>query len=155
MKKDYINIQTEDFDHQQLMTWLQQTDGPYGALVTFTGVVRDSYSQDLQSLFLEHYPGMTESSLASIIQRARRRWDLGRVSVVHRIGELQINDNIVFVGVVSAHRACAFQASQFIMDYLKKDAPFWKKETSIHQSSEQGTWVEQKASDLEAAQNWK
>ncbi|MCJ8300013.1 MAG: molybdenum cofactor biosynthesis protein MoaE [Pseudomonadales bacterium] len=125
MSENLIKIQTEDFDLTKLNVWLQQSENSYGALVTFTGVVRDSIAADLEQLFLEHYPGMTEKCLLNIVERARVRWNLGRIAVVHRVGELNINDNIVFVGVISAHRIEAFQASQFIMDYLKKEAPFW------------------------------
>ena len=93
---------------------------------------------------------MTEKCLLNIVERARVRWNLGRIAVIHRVGELNINDNIVFVGVISAHRIEAFQASQFIMDYLKKEAPFWKKELT----SKSKAWVEQKQSDLDAAEDW-
>lgn len=151
MEHNYIKVQTEDFNHTQLIASLQDNAGSYGALVTFTGVVRDTYEQDLESLFLEHYPGMTEKSLLKIIEKARERWPLGPVAVVHRIGELKNSDNIVFVGVISAHRVAAFEASQFIMDYLKKDAPFWKKENT----SKSSDWVEQKQSDLQAAAQWR
>jgi molybdopterin synthase catalytic subunit len=155
MTNNYINIQKEDFDQQALTKWLQANEESYGALVTFTGVVRDSYSHDLSSLFLEHYPGMTQASLKNIIEQARERWSLGRVSIVHRVGKLSMNDNIVFVGVISAHRVEAFQASQFIMDFLKKEAPFWKKELNATSSGEEkGSWVEQKESDLNAAKQW-
>lgn len=150
MEHNYIKVQTEDFVHSELIAMLQEKALSYGALVTFTGVVRDTYQQDLESLFLEHYPGMTEKCLQSIIDRARERWPLGPVAVVHRVGELKNTDNIVFVGVISAHRVAAFEASQFIMDYLKKEAPFWKKENTSASSG----WVEQKASDLEAAEQW-
>ncbi|EPJ56004.1 MAG: molybdopterin converting factor, subunit 2 [Osedax symbiont Rs2] len=150
MPENLIKIQTEDFDLTQLNTWLQQSDSSYGALVTFTGVVRDSIGADLEQLFLEHYPGMTQKCLLNIVERARARWSLGRIAVVHRVGELTINENIVFVGVISAHRVEAFQATQFIMDYLKKEAPFWKKELTAKSKA----WVEQKQSDLEAAGQW-
>ncbi|MCJ8337495.1 MAG: molybdopterin synthase catalytic subunit MoaE [Pseudomonadales bacterium] len=150
MSENLIEIQTEDFDLTKLNAWLQQSENSYGALVTFTGVVRDSIAADLEQLFLEHYPGMTEKCLLNIVERARVRWNLGRIAVVHRVGELNINDNIVFVGVISAHRIEAFQASQFIMDYLKKEAPFWKKELTAKSKA----WVEQKQSDLDAAGDW-
>ena len=150
MSENLIKIQPEDFDLTQLNTWLQQSDNSYGALVTFTGVVRDSIGEDLEQLFLEHYPGMTEKCLLNIVERARARWSLGRIAVVHRGGELHKNENIVFVGVISAHRVEAFQATQFIMDYLKKEAPFWKKELTAKSRA----WVEQKQSDLDAAGQW-
>jgi len=150
MSQNYIKIQTEDFNLNTAMSWLQDNEESYGALVTFTGVVREAYEGDLTSLFLEHYPGMTEKTLEEIIDKARKRWELGRVMIIHRVGELLKNDNIVFIGVVSAHRVNAFNASQFIMDYLKKDAPFWKKEKMVASES----WVAQKESDLKAADGW-
>lgn len=150
MDHNYIRVQTEDFNHSELIGMLQDNAQSYGALVTFTGVVRDTFDNDLNSLFLEHYPGMTQKSLLAIIERARERWALGPVAVVHRIGELKNTDNIVFVGVISAHRVAAFEASQFIMDYLKKEAPFWKKENTQRASD----WVEQKSTDIAAADQW-
>jgi molybdopterin synthase catalytic subunit len=148
--ENHIKIQTEDFNHTELVAWMQQDPGKRGAMVTFTGIVRDTIEEDLESLFLEHYAGMTEKCLTKIADKARDRWQLGRVSIVHRVGLLHNNDNIVFVGVVSAHRLAAFEASQFIMDYLKKEAPFWKKENT--RGSNQ--WLEQKDSDLQAAAKW-
>lgn len=150
MAQNLVQIQTSDFSHEQLFDWLQSGDAKQGAIVSFTGLVRDSYDSDLQYLYLEHYPGMTEKCLINIVEQARKRWDLAKVAVIHRVGRLHINDNIVFVGVVSAHRVQAFQASQFIMDYLKKDAPFWKKETL----NDSEAWVSQKQSDIEAAKQW-
>ncbi len=150
MSENHINIQVEDFNQGNLIAWLQENERSFGAMVTFTGVVRDNYEHDLESLFLEHYPGMTEKSLAAIIEKARSRWQLGRVCIIHRVGELAMHDNIVFIGVISAHRVAAFEASQFIMDYLKKEAPFWKKEVT----SKQNTWVAQKTSDIDAADKW-
>ena len=110
----------------------------------------EAYEGNLTALFLEHYPGMTEKTLDKIIDQARERWALGRVMIIHRVGELYKNDNIVFIGVISAHRVNAFNASQFIMDYLKKEAPFWKKEKMIASES----WVAQKESDIKAADGW-
>lgn len=122
-----------------------------GAVVTFTGKVRNhNLGDDVAALTLEHYPGMTEKALQEIIDDARQRWPLQRVSVIHRIGELFPGDEIVFVGVTSAHRSSAFAAAEFIMDYLKTRAPFWKRETT-----EQGDrWVDARNSDHEAAQRW-
>lgn len=147
-----IFVQNEDFDIGGLAARLRADDASSGAIVTFTGIVRELEQVDtqLQGLFLEHYPGMTEKALHKIADQARQRWTLGNIVIVHRVGRLTLNDNIVFIGVASAHRAVAFEAAQFIMDYLKKDAPFWKKEIS-----DQGDyWVEQKQSDLDAAQDW-
>ena len=150
MSQDLIKVQTQNFSHDELFKWLQQGEASNGAIVTFTGLVRDSFQNDLKFMFLEHYPGMTEKCLTNIVCQARARWPLDNVAVIHRVGRLHVDDNIVFVGVVSAHRVAAFEASQFIMDYLKKEAPFWKKEAVELQES----WVEQKQSDLEAAQKW-
>lgn len=145
-----IQIQTDDFQVGNEYEDLKCESAAYGAVVTFTGIVREQSSIGMTAMFLEHYPGMTEKSLNSIVEQARERWPLGKVTVIHRVGHLELNDNIVFVGVASAHRVAAFEAAQFIMDYLKKDAPFWKKE--IGDAAQD--WVEQKESDLEAAERW-
>ncbi|MDO6565229.1 molybdopterin synthase catalytic subunit MoaE [Amphritea sp. 1_MG-2023] len=146
-----VSIQSEDFSIADLSEQVRAQDLSNGAIVTFTGVVRELASGPvLQAMYLEHYPGMTEKALARIIEQARQRWSLGNVVVVHRVGELTLNDNIVFVGVASAHRLAAFQAAQFIMDYLKRDAPFWKKEITTAGEN----WVEAKQSDLDAADRW-
>ncbi|NVK41210.1 MAG: molybdopterin synthase catalytic subunit MoaE [Oceanospirillaceae bacterium] len=148
---DQISIQTADFDVAALHETLRADDASCGAVVTFTGIVRELAGDDrLRGIFLEHYPAMTEKALRRIVEQARERWALGEVILIHRIGELLANDNIVFVGVASRHRAAAFEAAQFIMDYLKRDAPFWKKE--LLQDDER--WVEQKGSDLDAAKRW-
>lgn len=147
-----IVIQTEDFSIGELAEKVRTDKASSGAIVTFTGIVRelDMADSHLASLFLEHYPGMTEKALESIADKARERWPLGNIVICHRVGELALNENIVFVGVGSAHRVAAFEAAQFIMDYLKKEAPFWKKERSTAGES----WVEQKQSDLDAAESW-
>lgn len=150
MSVNLVCVQAEDFSVGDLYAWLKPSDAQNGAVVTFTGIVREHVEAQMERMYLEHYPGMTEKALEAIVTQARARWPLGQVAVIHRVGELTLNDNIVFVGVSSAHRAAAFEAAQFIMDYLKKDAPFWKKE--IGAQSEH--WVEQKASDLEAANKW-
>lgn len=151
MSATYVNVQTEDFNIGELSEQVRADDATSGAIVTFTGIVREMEQGDqLEALYLEHYPGMTEKALESIVDQARERWDLGNVVVVHRVGTLGLNANIVFVGVGSAHRDNAFQAACFIMDYLKRDAPFWKKEiTNVGE-----TWVEQKKTDLDAAEDW-
>lgn len=151
MSATYVNVQTEDFNIGELSEQVRADDATSGAIVTFTGIVREMEQGDqLEALYLEHYPGMTEKALESIVDQARERWDLGNVVVVHRVGTLDLNANIVFVGVGSAHRDNAFQAARFIMDYLKRDAPFWKKEiTDVGE-----TWVEQKKTDLDAAEDW-
>ena len=121
-----------------------------GALVTFTGMVRDLAEAPVNAMFLEHYPGMTERALEDIIHKARARWSLGNIHIVHRVGMLYPGDPIVFIGVSSGHRHEAFEACQFLMDYLKTEAPFWKKEFTPN--GEQ--WIEAKCSDAEAAKRW-
>jgi molybdopterin synthase catalytic subunit len=130
---------------------LAEESSSHGALVTFTGMVRDYCDdQDITALFLEHYPGMTEKSLQGIETDARKRWDLGKVTIIHRVGHIEAGEIIVFIGVTSAHRKAAFEAAQFIMDILKNKAPFWKKEISPTSSH----WVEAKESDKTAGESW-
>jgi molybdopterin synthase catalytic subunit len=146
-----ISIQTEDFDIATEYQPLRETGAATGAICCFTGLVRDfGDREDIEGLFLEHYPGMTEKALETTLQEARTRWPLQAIRVIHRVGELHLSDQIVFVGVASAHREAAFAACEFIMDYLKVSAPFWKKElaqTGAH-------WVESKDSDEERAKRW-
>jgi len=151
MPLDDIAVQREEFDLDELNRILRSEGSAQGAVVTFTGLVRELAGEELRALELEHYPGMTEKALHRIVEQARERWTLGPVSVRHRVGRLQPGDNIVFVGVAGAHRKAAFEAAQFLMDYLKRDAPFWKKE--ILPDGEH--WVEQKESDLSAAASWR
>ena len=146
-----ISIQTQDYSLGDEVALLEQDNAIDGAVVTFTGRVRNK-NEGLQvsGLFLEHYAGMTEKSLAKIIKNAHQRWNIGRVSVIHRVGQLNIGEQIVFVGVTSMHRQDAFAAAEFIMDYLKVQAPFWKKELT-----EQGDkWLDAKHSDNVQAQQW-
>mgnify|MGYP000282909241 CR=1 FL=1 len=129
-----------------------------GAVVTFVGRVRDlNQGNKVATLELQHYPGMTENLIQEIIGKAKQRWDLERVRVIHRVGPLQPSDQIVFVGVASAHRKEAFAAAEFIMDYLKTQATFWKKETGRKKETgdESSDWLEMKASDTDAAERWK
>ena len=146
-----ISIQADDFDIGAEVDRLRSGGNATGAIVTFSGLVRDlEKDSQVQALILEHYPGMTESSLEKIIQEAEQRWPIQDVTVIHRIGELAAGDQIVMVAVASAHRQAAFEACEFIMDYLKTRAPFWKK-----CRDEKGeTWVEAKASDNDASQRW-
>lgn len=152
MATTQVIVATDNFDIGALSESVRADDATSGAIVTFTGIVRELEIADnqLDALFLEHYPGMTEKALEKIARQARERWELGNIVIYHRVGRLDLNENIVFVGVGSAHRVNAFEAAQFIMDYLKKDAPFWKKEIS----NEGEHWVEQKESDLKAADSW-
>ena len=146
-----ISIQTEDFNVQTESERLRELSSNTGAIVTFTGLVRDLHEDSrVSALFLEHYPGMTQKSLEQITSRAAERWPLIDTTVIHRVGELQACEQIVLVAVSSAHRHAAFAACEFIMDYLKTRAPFWKK--SRDESGEH--WVETKVSDEEAMVRW-
>jgi len=146
-----ISIQTDDFDVGTEYEALRSTGPSTGAIVTFSGLVRDSGDlSGVTGLFLEHYPGMTEQVIQGLIDEASRRWDVQRARVIHRIGRLALADQIVFVGVCSAHRGDAFAACEFIMDALKTSAPFWKKEIT-HEGEH---WVEQKESDVARSQGW-
>ena len=153
-----ISIQVEDFNHAAEYEALRADAPNIGAIATFTGLVRDfnqvesaPESTSVQGLFLEHYPGMTEKSLAAIIDTAQQRWNIINTRVIHRIGAMKPSDQIVFVGVNSAHRGDAFAACEFIMDYLKTQAPFWKKE--LTNTGER--WVESRISDQDSAERWK
>ncbi|HDZ37982.1 MAG TPA: molybdenum cofactor biosynthesis protein MoaE [Marinobacter sp.] len=146
-----ISIQTEDFDSGAEYEALRASGAGTGAIATFTGLVRDSGDmQGVSGLFLEHYPGMTEQVIAGLVEEASRRWDVRKARVIHRVGKLLLQEQIVFVGVCSAHRGDAFAACEFIMDALKASAPFWKKELS--DTGEH--WVEQKASDVARGKVW-
>ncbi|WP_205954348.1 molybdopterin synthase catalytic subunit MoaE [Pantoea stewartii] len=145
-----IRVGPAPFAMAQEYQWLAGCNAD-GAVVTFTGKVRNhNLGDDVAALTLEHYPGMTEKALQEITDEARQRWPLQRVSVIHRIGELFPGDEIVFVGVTSANRSSAFAAAEFIMDYLKTRAPFWKRETT----GQGDRWVDARSSDHEAAQRW-
>ncbi len=151
-----ILLQEQDFDLAQVYQSLRQQAGDPGAIVTFTGLVREIYDQDadgsnpVTGLFLEHYPGMTEKCLEDIARQARDRWPLQALCIIHRVGELRPGDQIVLVGTASAHRHAAFEAAQFMMDYLKSKAPFWKKQRGKTGSE----WVASRDSDSEAIARW-
>jgi len=146
-----IRVQLEAFDPGAQLNALHAANLGIGAVVGFVGYVRDfNAGQEVQGMFLEHYPGMTEKALAKIEAEARLRWPLLNVDILHRVGNLQPGEPIVFVGTCSAHRKAAFEACDFIMDYLKTRAPFWKKEGT----AEGALWVEGRASDQQAAQRW-
>ncbi|KFI13901.1 molybdopterin synthase catalytic subunit MoaE [Vibrio coralliilyticus] len=146
-----VSVQFEDFSVGAEYAALAQGTAS-GAVVTFVGKVRDmNLGDNVTGLSLEHYPGMTEKALGEICQQAEQRWPLLDVRVIHRVGDLDIGDQIVFVGVSSAHRGAAFEACEFIMDYLKTKAPFWKKE----RTTEETRWVESRESDAKAAERWK
>jgi molybdopterin synthase catalytic subunit len=146
-----VRIQTGDFDAGAEIAALRRGNPKVGAVASFIGVCRDANDGDSVSrMTLEHYPGMTEKALEKIVDEAKKRWKVMDVLVVHRVGELKPADQIVLVVVTGAHRGEAFAACEFIMDYLKTRAPFWKKE-----QTPQGTrWVEARSSDDEAVQRW-
>ncbi len=145
-----IRIQQEDFDVAALNRELLAERNNVGAIASFIGLVRDLEGDSLQQMTLEHYPGMTEKALQDIAEKARQRWKIIDLGIIHRIGALAPADQIVLVSVLSAHRADAFEACEFIMDYLKTDAPFWKKEVSGQGSK----WVESRKSDIFAQKKW-
>ncbi|WP_057832803.1 molybdopterin synthase catalytic subunit MoaE [Colwellia sp. TT2012] len=150
-----ISIQTEDFSLADEVALLEKNNLTDGAVVTFTGRVRNNNNgNSVTSLTLEHYPGMTEKSLAKIIKQAKEQWHIGRVKVIHRIGELHIGEQIVFVGVTSKHRQDAYAANEFIMDYLKVKAPFWKKEKITNAGKTSENWLAAKSSDTDKADLW-
>ncbi|NQY47767.1 MAG: molybdopterin synthase catalytic subunit MoaE [Colwellia sp.] len=150
-----ISIQTKDFSLADEVALLEKDNLTDGAVVTFTGRVRNNNNgNSVTSLTLEHYPGMTEKSLAKIINQAKEQWRIGRVKVIHRIGELHIGEQIVFVGVTSKHRQDAFAANEFIMDYLKVKAPFWKKEQITEAGKTSENWLDAKTSDTDKAELW-
>ena len=147
-----VRIQTEDFDVGAEILKLRQGNPKIGALASFIGLVRDiNDNVEVAGMTLEHYPGMTEKALQAIVDEAKRRWDIAEVVVIHRVGTLQPTDQIVLVAASSAHRQDAFAVCEFIMDYLKTQAPFWKKE----QTPTGTRWVEARTSDEEAAQRWR
>lgn len=146
-----VRVQQQAFDVGVESRAAQQANTGVGAQVCFVGYVRDfNDGQEVAGLFLEHFPGMTEKALLAIEAEAHRRWPLLGVELIHRVGHLQPGEAIVFVAVLSAHRQAAFQACEFIMDYLKTRAPFWKKEDTATGSR----WVEGRASDQAALQRW-
>jgi molybdopterin synthase catalytic subunit len=145
-----VAVQTEDFDPVSQQRELLAGNTAAGAVASFVGLVRSDASSPVLMLELEHYPGMTERSIRQILEQASGRWDLLGARVVHRVGRLTPGDQIVYVGVASAHRGHAFAACEFIMDFLKTEAPFWKKETTPT-----GTrWVDARCSDGQARERW-
>jgi molybdopterin synthase catalytic subunit len=147
-----VSVQSDDFDVAAEMDALTCTDRNIGAVVSFTGLVREMTGQGaIQSMELEHYPGMTERALSEIVDEAEARWPLQGVRVIHRIGPLEPGDRIVLVLTASRHRQAAFEAAEFLMDYLKTRAPFWKKEAG----PAGGKWVDARDSDDSAADRWR
>ena len=146
-----IRIQEKDFDISAEIAALRKGDPRVGAVVTFLGTVRDmNDGSQVKGMTLEHYPGMTEKALQEILDQAKARWDIYQTLVIHRVGPLLPEDQIVLVVVTSAHRGEAFAACEFIMDYLKTAAPFWKKEDT----SEGTRWVDSRVTDDAAMERW-
>lgn len=145
-----VSVQEADFDTGAEIAALSAGDDGAGAVASFVGLVRGR-GEGVDAMTLEHYPGMTETALAEIVAEARGRWQLRRVRVIHRVGRLLPGDRIVFVGVSSAHRGDAFAACEFVMDYLKTRAPFWKKE----ETADGARWVDARESDDSAAARWR
>ena len=147
-----IRIQEADFDLSTEITNLRKGDLHVGAVVSFLGTVRDlNEGSEVRSMTLEHYPGMTEKALEAIVSQAKARWDIRDTLIIHRVGPLKPEDQIVLVAVTSAHRAEAFAACEFMMDYLKTAAPFWKKE----ETTDGGRWVDARVADDAAMARWK
>ncbi len=147
-----VRVQHEDFDVGAEIAALRSNNPRIGAVASFIGIVRDlNEGAAVGSITLEHYPGMTEKSLASICEQAEARWTLGEVLIVHRVGTLAPADQIVLVVTTSSHRGDAFSACQFVMDYLKTEAPFWKKEAT----GSGVRWVDARDSDDVARDRWK
>lgn len=146
-----IRIQEADFDISAEIAALRHGDARVGAVVTFLGTVRDmNDGSAVKEMTLEHYPGMTEKALQEIIDQAKARWDIYQTLVIHRVGPMQPEEQIVLVAVTSAHRGEAFAACEFIMDYLKTAAPFWKKEDT----PDGGRWVDARVTDEAAMARW-
>lgn len=146
-----VSIQTEDFNLTEEVAVLRADDARVGAVCTFVGTVRDrNDGQTVGSMELEHYPGMTEKAIEAMVGEALTRFDLFGVRIIHRVGLLAPLDQIVLVAVTSAHRGESFQACEFLMDYLKTQAPFWKKE----ETPEGARWVDARSTDDEALARW-
>lgn len=151
-KPPTIRVQHEDFDTGREIAAVRAGNPGVGAVASFVGVVRDvNDGAGVAAMTLEHYPGMTEKSLERIVEQAQVRWEVLDCTIIHRYGRLEPTDQIVFVAVASGHRGDAFAACEFIMDFLKTRAPFWKKE----ETPEGGRWVEAKSADDSAAERWK
>lgn len=147
-----VRIQREDFDVAAEIAVLTSASADIGAVVTFSGICRDELGT-LSALEIEHYPGMAEAEIMRIAEQATARWPLTGLTAIHRHGKIKPAENIVLVVAASKHRRAAFEAAEFLMDYLKSRAPFWKKEHRLDGSA--GEWVEAKESDDEAVTRWK
>jgi molybdopterin synthase catalytic subunit len=151
MERISIAVQEADFDVGAECARLRAGDSRVGALASFVGLVRDrNDGEGVSEMTLEHYPGMTEKALQGIAEQALGRWDIYRVRIIHRVGTLLPTDQIVFVAVTSAHRGEAFAACEFVMDFLKTQAPFWKREVT----PQGARWVDARETDDSAAARW-
>ncbi len=151
MRPPRVTVQTDDFDLSAEVAALRAGDAGVGAVAAFVGTVRDrSGGQGVSAMELEHYPGMTERAIEGMIDAAQARFDIRAARVIHRVGLLQPQDQIVMVAVTSSHRAEAFRACEFLMDYLKTQAPFWKKESTPGGAH----WVDARSTDDEALRRW-
>lgn len=147
-----VRVQTEDFDIAAEIAALQSGRTDIGAIVTFTGTVRGTTKAgEISDMTLEHYPGMTEAELARVEAEAQKRWPLQGTTIIHRVGALAPGANIVLVVTASKHRQAAFESAEFLMDYLKSKAPFWKKETTPDGTA---TWVDARETDTDALRRW-
>lgn len=146
-----VKVQSEDFDVSEELKLLRQNKPQIGAVAVFVGTVRDlNQGDEIDSMEIEHYPGMTEKALQDVLNKANERWSLQNATIIHRVGKLKPLDQIVLVATASAHRGDAFAACEFVMDYLKSSAPFWKKEAT----QEGSRWVDARESDTEALKKW-
>jgi molybdopterin synthase catalytic subunit len=146
-----IQLLQEPFDPSIEISNLSRANASMGAVVSFIGMMRDiNEGDEVESMTLEHYPGMTESAINKIVEQAQQRWQLGNVTVIHRVGKVRPTDPIVLVAVTSMHRGEAFKACEFIIDFLKTEAPFWKKE----QTGRGERWVEARDSDRDKLSDW-
>lgn len=146
-----MRVQLEDFAIGDEIALLRTRSKSLGAIASFIGLMRDfNDGATILEMSLEHYPGMTERALENIAQQAKKRWQVDDIVIIHRIGKFKPGDQIVLVMITSAHRGAAFSACEFVMDYLKTKAPFWKKELT----SDGARWVESRASDVDASNRW-
>lgn len=144
-----IRVQSQPFDAGAELNQFTSAQSSVGAIVSFSGIVRNNSACDLRAMEIEHYPAMTEKAITAIAQQAQDRWDLADVLVIHRFGLLHLDDPIMMVATAARHRVAAFAAAEFLMDYLKSRAPFWKKEHGGH-----AEWVAAQQSDEDALQRW-
>lgn len=147
---DKISIQQQDFDLSTEVALSKKNDVDVGAVVSFVGIVRDLDDKSLRKMSIEHYPKMTEKALISIANQAHQQWQLGDITIIHRVGDLPVSAQIVLIITTSKHRKSAFESCEFIIDYLKTQAPFWKQQHTKDSSQ----WVASKTTDKDRANSW-